>query len=413
MSLFRAEVRAAQAERLHGEVILRQHNSHLLLAALLVSIILAAGIWVSLSSFARIETAPGILATTSPTAKIFASRPGLVTHLGVREGQLVRVGAPLVTVNADVRDQSGVAAAADSAASVRDQLLLADSQIALLARTQQVETARLTEVISSGERQLEALARQLDVQNQIVASQKELFEQLQGVAERGFISRSEYERRRQTYLAATQSSLQIEQQIMVLRSQVAQARSGLQNASVVFSRDVATMESNMESLKQQHIQFAGAETFVVAAPIAGRVTAVQTGIGQVVQPATPLFSIVPENAILRAEVYAPTRAVGLIEVGQVATLALHAFPYQRFGTARGRVLAISRVALSPEEVAAPLDLREPVYKIVIAIERQTMVARGTEHPLQPGMTLTANIVLERQTFLEWLLSPLTAVSKRV
>ena len=32
--------------------------------------------------------------------------------------------------------------------------------------------------------------------------------------------------------------------------------------------------------------------------------------------------------------------------------------------------------------------------------------------LQPGMTLKANIVLERQSFLAWLLQPLNAVLKR-
>ncbi len=412
MMLFREEVRSARANRLHGEIVLRQHNSHILLAALLIIVAIAATLWLSLSHFARIETVPGILTTTSPTAKVFPMRPGVVTALQVREGSEVRAGQTLVTVNADVRDHAGMATAAGSAASVQDQLRLAESQFALLDRAQSVESARVHERITSSERQIQALQEQLRVQEEIVASQKRLFEGIQGVAERGFISRVEFERRRQSYLSAKQAALQIEQQIVSLNSQIAQARSDLQNANVTYSRELAAIRSNMESLRQQHFQFTGAQSFILSAPISGRVTALQTGLGQVVQPVTPLFSIVPTGSELRAEIYAPTRAIGMVEIGQEATLALDAFPYQRFGTTKGRVEAISKTVLAPDETAAPLDIREPVYKIIIALDSQSMMARGGEHALQPGMTLKANIVLERQTFLEWLLSPLTAVARR-
>ncbi|WP_191555639.1 HlyD family secretion protein [Brevundimonas aurantiaca] len=412
VNLFRNEVRAAQADRLHGEVILRQHNSHIMLASLLVAIMIAAGAWLSLSHFARIETAPGILTTTQPTAKVYSPRAGIVTNFLVADGDLVRAGQKLVTVNADITDDKGLATAAGSAASVRSQVLLAENQIVLLERSRGLEEKRLRDLIAAGEGQLAALRRQQLVQNDIISSQKRLFDQIEDVAARGFISRTEYERRRQTYLAATQAGLQIEQQIFSLSSQVEQAHAQLRNASVTYSREVGTMQSSIQALEQQRIQFAGAESFVIAAPISGRLTAAQVGAGQVVQTNVPMFSIVPDQAMLRAEVFAPSRAVGLVKVGQEATIAFDAFPYQRFGTAKGRVQAISKVVLSPQEANAPFEIREPVYKVVIALDEQTMLARGAEHALQPGMTLSANIVLERQTFLEWLLSPLTAVSKR-
>lgn len=45
-------------------------------------------------------------------------------------------------------------------------------------------------------------------------------------------------------------------------------------------------------------------------------------------------------------------------------------------------------------------------------DRQEIVAFGERLKLQPGMALTANIILGRRSFLEWLLQPLAAVLRR-
>ena len=60
----------------------------------------------------------------------------------------------------------------------------------------------------------------------------------------------------------------------------------------------------------------------------------------------------------------------------------------------------------------PLKLEEAVYRVTVALDGQAVTAYGDKVPLQPGMTLQANIVLERQSFLSWLLQPLNAVLKR-
>ncbi|MFQ5347166.1 MAG: hypothetical protein ACE5ED_04900 [Rhodothalassiaceae bacterium] len=76
-------------------------------------------------------------------------------------------------------------------------------------------------------------------------------------------------------------------------------------------------------------------------------------------------------------------------------LAYDAFDYRRFGMQRGIVKAVSATILSPDEVPRPLRPTEPVYRVTVALDRQSVRAYGTEVPLQAGMTLAADIVLER------------------
>jgi membrane fusion protein len=129
-------------------------------------------------------------------------------------------------------------------------------------------------------------------------------------------------------------------------------------------------------------------------------------------PATPMMIIIPEGSRLHAEIYAPTRAIGFVKPGQEVRLLYEAFPYQRFGSFQGKVTRVSRTVIDPRELTAPLKAEEPVYRIEVALDRQSVEAFGDRLALQPGMTLSANLILDRRSFLDWLLQPLNAVMMR-
>lgn len=115
---------------------------------------------------------------------------------------------------------------------------------------------------------------------------------------------------------------------------------------------------------------------------------------------------------MQATLFAPSRAIGMARPGQEVRLMYDAFPYQRFGSFSGRIVAISRAVLAPDEVDAPVKLQEPVYEIHVALDRQHVEAFGQALALQPGMTLNADVVLDRRSFLDWLLEPIRAVRNR-
>lgn len=90
-----------------------------------------------------------------------------------------------------------------------------------------------------------------------------------------------------------------------------------------------------------------------------------------------------------------------------------AFPHQKFGVGEGVVTAVSRTVLAPSEVAIPgLQVQEPVFRIRVKLARDNVAAYGETLPLQPGMLLSADVVIDRRSLLEWLLDPLYAVGRR-
>jgi membrane fusion protein len=106
--------------------------------------------------------------------------------------------------------------------------------------------------------------------------------------------------------------------------------------------------------------------------------------------------------------------------GQTVRLRYQAFPYQKFGFYDGVVATISSAALNPADLpqqqaglTSLYGTGEPVYRITVKLARQTATVYGNPVPLQPGMQLEADVMLERRRLIEWVFDPLfTLTGKR-
>lgn len=401
-----------QSDRLHGEVVFTQALSINAFAAALFGIVAIAAVWVNVGTYARIETVPGMLVTSLPSAKVVALQPGVVSALPVQEGQLVRKGDRLLVITSDREAAGGGNVAGRGLGALAARQQLTQAQVGMANGLAGAERARLTTQISSAEQQALDLQEQIALQEQLVASNAEMFEQVTAVVERGFVSKVELERRRQTLLSSQQTLSSLRQRLTASLGEAQQARDQLASVSINAEQGISQIRESLQVLTAEQARLEGEQSYVITAPVDGRVTALTAGVGRSVNATRPVMVIVPEGADLMAELYAPTRAVGFVERGKETRLLYDAFPYQRFGSFGGKVANISRIAIDPRESDIPFPFEEPVYRIKVDLDQQAIEAFGNLSPLQAGMTLQANIVLERQTFLAWLLQPLNAVLNR-
>jgi membrane fusion protein len=411
-SLFRADVVEARRQRVQGTILLTQPIGNHVLAAALFAAIALATVWTFLGNYARTEAAPGLLVTDTPSAKVIASRPGVVSKLFVREGQAVHAGDVLVMVQVEQVDQDGKSSVSEGVRAVEAQKGLAARQATLAAEHGVSERARLMEQIAGLKQQRTTLDQQISIQEEMIKSARQMVDSIKDVVEKGFISRTEQESRRQSLLAVQQQLSQLKGQYNSVIAQERQAEEQLAVSATESASAVANAQATAEGLAQQRAALENQRSYLITAPIDGTVTAVDAGPGRTTNSTQPLMLIVPQHAGMHVDVYAPTRAVGFLRPGQEVRLLYDAFPYQRFGSFPGRVSHVSAIVLDPRELSVPLKLEEAVYRVEVTPDRQFIEAFGHRMPLQPGMTLTANIVLDRRSFFEWLLEPLNAVRRR-
>ncbi len=96
-----------------------------------------------------------------------------------------------------------------------------------------------------------------------------------------------------------------------------------------------------------------------------------------------------ENGKVEATVR--NKDIGLIEPGLDAKLKLDAYPFQSFGVVPARVTQIDRAGSD--------------FRVLLEPERKTIEVHGRSKPLVDGLSLTAEIVTDRQTLLSMLLRP--------
>ena len=136
------------------------------------------------------------------------------------------------------------------------------------------------------------------------------------------------------------------------------------------------------------------------------VSLLQASVGQQADPRRMQLQIVPTDSPLQAELFIPASAIGFVEAGQDVRILYDAFPYQRFGTYRGRIVEVSQTVLMDGDLVAPVKVNQPVYTATVALDRPNVDVRGRKVPLQPDMSLRADIILERRSIMDWIVGPL-------
>ena len=410
--LFRAEVHEQRRQRAFGRAIPLYAGDTLPAVAILLVLVAGLALWLATGSYARTATVAGWVVPDGPTARIRSVQPGTLIALDVHDGQRVRKGDRLGVVEIQSANDLARDPAQQSLAIVaRQRAELARQRV--LARQGSGEDARRLAAAAAQLRiRLAATDRQIALQRARVASSRHSLAILGGAHARKYISEIDYQAQRRQHLdeEARLQALIVDR--AALQGQLDDTQAQRVRLPVDLGEKLADLESSDMQLQQRRLDIEGASTIVLTAPIDGQVAALQARVGQSVGPEQPMMYLLGGGARLAAELYAPSRAIGFARAGQRVRLMYDAFPYQQFGSFEGTITAISRTALAPDEIEAPIKLAEPAYRVRVRLDRQAVEAFGGVYPVQPGMTLRANVILEKQSFLGWLMEPINAVRRR-
>ena len=366
-------------------------------------------IFISTVSFARKETVRGKLRFDAAEAKLVATEPGVIGEVFVTEGQMVAEGAPVLSIRTQrFMSDGSVLSEALTETLQRERVSLAEQLSALEESTRlSSEAAGLTR--DDAIRRI----RELIAQRELIAERLEVSErrreEIVGLREKGLVAEPVYNEREEAVVALRQSLIQIDGQIGDARSRRTQAETELRQIGAALDRDRAALDQRLAQTDAQIGQIESGAEQVLHASQSGRIAALKARAGEQAEPGTPLAVILPADAELFVEVYLPSRAAGFVEDGQIVRLMYDAFPYQKFGLARGTISSVSPIALRPDEVGIATQSPELLYRVKIKLDQQTLTAFGKPVPLQAGMELSADIILEERRVIDWLLEPLRSI----
>lgn len=165
--------------------------------------------------------------------------------------------------------------------------------------------------------------------------------------------------------------------------------------------DIVEKEKNIIAIEGEAIKAKKRyELEKLCSPVSGTVHGIASyTIGGVVTPAQPVVTIVPDGTPLVVEAMALNKDIGFLKEGQKAEVKLDTFPFQKYGTIKGKVVSISPDAFEDEKMG-------PVYKIKIEMERLYIAVDSKKVPVSPGMAVSVEVKTNKRRIIEFFLSPI-------
>jgi membrane fusion protein len=409
--LFRREAVAHAARRLDGDVVLAAPLSARLVGFVLAAIVLAAAAFAGFASYSRKAAVTGWLVPDHGFIRASAPVGGLIASLLVTEGDAVVEGQRLAEIRVAAEIAGGNAGAA-MASALHDEAAAINARGAAQIAKLEAEGPQTQTRLANLRIELEYLEQQTTLQDSRATIADSAAKEVEG-ASAGSIAKREIEQRRSTALQARQELVALHRQAAAMKREIADLAARLTVIPIEIAATRADTQAAGAGLTGRASEAEQRHTVFVLSPIAGRVAALPVAAGQPLAANATLAVITPLAGRLEAELLAPSRAAGFIELGQEVRLQLQAFPHQRFGSVPGTVKAISTTVLGPTEISIPgLTIQEPIFRVHVALSREAIEAYGKTYPLQPGMLLSADIVFDRRSLLQWLFDPLYAVARR-
>jgi membrane fusion protein len=421
--LFREAALDAQRNNGVGRIIMIQPISYTVLALIAAAFALALVLFAAWGTYTRRVTVSGQLVPDKGLMKVYVPQTGTIVSERVTEGSRVKAGDTLFVLSSE-RQSSTVGetqAAISEQARARVQSL--HTELAKTLELQRLDHDSLAAKIFELRSELVKLHSLIEGQRLRASVAAADYKRYQDISIKGYISEDQLTQRQADSLDQQSRLETLERDEISTRRNLIDAQSQFETSSIKYDNQIEDVQRNVASALQDLSESEARRELVVLAPETGIATAITAHMGQVVETNKPLLAIIPEGSNLQAELYAPSRAIGFIKAGDHVSIRYQAYAYQKFGQNLGTVIDVATTALSSAELTGGNTFAqsgstgdqtaEPLYRIVIRLDSQTVTAYGTNQSLQAGMLLDADVMHEKLRLYEWALEPLYSLSGRL
>lgn len=405
-----------------------------------VAAVTAAGfiLWAAGTEITEVARAPGEILPVGKIKVVQHMDGGVVAEIAVQERALVQAGQVLLKIdgsqaNADLAQMEARRVAltlraerlqafaesrkpqfseigsnhapmlAGQQEAFKSQQAARDSTLSILDRQIEQRTRRLA--------QLEEALRAAREQQQITA---ELTGMREDLASRKLVNRTVLLETKRAQVTANGEVARIAEEMNVVRQELGEFRNRRADTLNQLQREafseLGSVRAEMAEVEEsiQRLQ-ARVDRLVIKAPHRGFVQdlKVQT-VGQVVQPGALLMQIVPDDAPLEAEIRISPKDIGHVRTGQQVNMRVSSYDYTRFGYATGKLERISASSVTSDDNK---DSRT-FFRAWVSLDQPYVGAQPGRYPLQPGMSLEAEVITGKKTFMAYLTKPLVDVVSR-
>lgn len=418
--IFRSEAIHAHRGAPLGAVVLVRPLSFTVYCIAAMAMLLALSAFVLLGSYTRRVTVMGQLQVEGGVVRVKSPAAGLIVERFVREGAAVEKEQPLYAVSTERTTATFGETQAATIRQLETKLRNVGTEINQLTRFYAQESARAQRDLISYQREIAALSQQIVAQKEQLSISGEALARHGSLVRDGFLS-PEAIRTKEADVAEQRARVAaLERELVALRRSLQGREDDLAGLPIRHGREVDTLEKARADLAIALNEQEAKRRLLITAPRSGIATATVGEVGQSVVADGPLLTIVPAMRRFQATLFANSRALGLLKVGDGLMLNHQAYPHEKYGMSEGRLTSISDAPMTASEVAQSMPGAElqlvatdgPYYVLTVDVTMVPADIDGKAFSYRSGMVVEASIAVERKRFYQWLFEPVETAWRR-
>ena len=419
--LFRQEAINYQKAKWMGKALLIKGCSAWLVFLLSIIFIIVLILAVIFGTYTRRINVPGEITTQPRAINLFSTQQGFIINSHVKVGDKVKKGDPIYELDVSQTTQLGNVTQ-KTIESINNQIKNISEIIETLKENKQIT--------------LNALKQQIDEYNKFhqdslllvknaEKGMSEMYESMQNYADyqkKGLINNEQFNNQRYLYYQQQNSYQFLQNQIIQENLSIIQLNSELVTKIADFDNKISEYQFQLNALQRQLTEVNAKGTLIISAPSDGRIESLSVTDGQMVKTDDSLAQLIPANTdSYYLVLWAPNESVPYISVNDKINIRYEAYPYQKFGQFSGKIMSISKVPASSQEMStyssSPLSQNnvnyQAYYKVMVSLDKQQMAKFNNKIKLTNGMKADITLFLEKRPIYQWMLSPFYDIQKSI
>ncbi|MBR1823908.1 MAG: HlyD family efflux transporter periplasmic adaptor subunit [Ruminococcus sp.] len=357
------------------------------------SLLIAAVVWACLSKTDVVTTAAGTIQPVGNISSVNAYESGTVKAINAEEGAYVKAGDVLIeldtqSIDIDIDNINNQVEVLKAEKKIYDMISVgkdvSNISVTHYKSSLQPYIMAITETDKAYHNNLSILesAKENAGLNRDIANIK-----LEEYKNNDSVSQAEYDAQKLVVKQAENDYIQAETNVL--------------KAQITYSEEVNSAISDITGkLKQAEFELEKYQLSVnnqkITAHVNGYINTISmNNIGDTVTAAQQVITLVPADTPVEMVCYIQNMDIADIKTGMEAEIKLEAYPYNKYGTVKGRVKYISPSSFNSEKMGS-------VYLVKLDVENS-----NPDINIMSGLSGTVEVKLDKRTIMSYFLEPIT------
>ncbi|HCK1135859.1 TPA: HlyD family secretion protein [Klebsiella michiganensis] len=362
----------------------------------------------------------GEVITLPHSVNVFAPQQGFVVNQHVKVGDIVNKGQPLYELDVSRNTINGNVSAAQIEV-INEKIANAEDIISKLTRNK-------AETLTALDKQIKTTSASLAETNRMLATTQVGLNKMHTnlssydkYLKDGLITKDQYNYQHSLYFQQQSAYQSLVTQKMQLESQLTQTNSDKIIKAADFDNQISSQHNQINDYKNQLVESNANGNLIIKATTNGKIESLAVTKGQMVENGSSLAQIKPTGDIeYYLILWLPNNTIPYVKPGDTINIRYDAFPADKFGQFPGKVISISSVPASRQEMAEYTNVNNgtsqqelALYKAIIKIKDKTFNYNGKTLTLSNGLKAQAVVFLEERPLYMWMFTPFYKMTQSV